>query len=65
MWSGNVPGEGGGQAATHIALSFRAFLPLEFERITNSASRYESKMSVVRGAISAYLAHPVLALASV
>jgi putative transposase len=48
----------------HIALSLRAFLRLELERITNGTSWYESKISVVRGAISAYLADPVLVLAS-
>ncbi|MDG7011543.1 MAG: hypothetical protein JRN11_00300 [Nitrososphaerota archaeon] len=48
----------------HIALSLRAFLRLELERITNDTSWYEPKIPVVRGAISACLVSPVLALAS-
>jgi hypothetical protein len=49
---------------SHIALSLRAFLRLELERVTIGMSWYESKISVIRGAISAYLANPVLSLAS-
>lgn len=48
----------------HITMSLRAFLRLELERLRHGVSWYESKISVVRGAIRAYLASPVLALAS-
>jgi putative transposase len=48
----------------HIALSLRAFLRLELERLRHGVSWYESKISVVRGAISSYLASPALTLAS-
>jgi hypothetical protein len=48
----------------HITLSLRAFLRLELERLTRGVSWYESKISVIRGAISAYLARPVLTLSS-
>jgi putative transposase len=46
----------------HITLSLRAFLRLELERLTHGVNWYESKTSVVRGAICAYLARPVLTL---
>jgi len=48
----------------HITLSLRAFLRLELERLRHGVSWYESKLSVIRGAISTYLASPVLRLAS-
>jgi putative transposase len=48
----------------HIALSLRAFLRLELERLRHGVSWYESKMSVIRGAIRAYLGNPVLTLSS-
>jgi putative transposase len=48
----------------HIALSLRAFLRLELERIRHGVSWYESKISMIRGAISSYLASPTLRLAS-
>ena len=48
----------------HIALSLRGFLRLELERIRHGVSWYESKTSVVRGAIGSYLASPTLGLAS-
>jgi putative transposase len=46
----------------HITLSLRAFLRLERERIRNGVSWYESKKSIIRGAISSYLASPILGL---
>jgi hypothetical protein len=48
----------------HIALALRAFLRLELERIRHDVSWYESKISVIRGAVSSYLASPALSLAS-
>ncbi len=48
----------------HIALSLRSFLRLELERVRHGVSWYESKISVIRGAISSYLVSPVLTLAS-
>ena len=48
----------------HITLSLRAFLRLELERLRHGVSWYESKISVVRGAISAYLSSPTLCLSS-
>lgn len=48
----------------HITLSLRAFLRLELERLRHGVSWYESKISVIRGAIRAYLASPALTLAS-
>jgi putative transposase len=48
----------------HITLSLRAFLRLELERSRRGVSWYESKISVIRGAVSAYLANPSLKLAS-
>jgi putative transposase len=47
---------------SHISLSLRAFLRLERERIRNGVSWYESKTSIIRGAISSYLASPTLGL---
>lgn len=49
---------------SHIALSLRAFLRLELERIRHGMSWYESKISVIRGAVSSYLASPILTLSS-
>lgn len=50
---------------SHISLSLRAFLRLELERVrSRGVSWYESKMSVIRGAISSYLASPTLSLAT-
>jgi putative transposase len=46
----------------HITLSLRAFLRLERERIRYGVSWYESKTSIIRGAISSYLASPTLGL---
>ena len=48
----------------HIALSLRAFLRLELERVTNGVSWYESKISVIRGAIRSYLANPTFTMAA-
>jgi len=48
----------------HITLSLWAFLRLELERRRHGVSRYESKISVMRGAISSHLASQVLRLAS-
>lgn len=49
----------------HITLSLKALLRLEFGRVTSGTIWYESKISVVRRAISACLASPVLGLATV
>ena len=49
---------------SHISLSLRAFLRLELERIRHGVSWYESKTSVIRGAIRTYLARPTLSLTS-
>jgi putative transposase len=38
---------------SHIALSIRAFLRLELERLRHGVSWYESKTSVIRGAVGA------------
>jgi hypothetical protein len=48
----------------HIALSLRTFLRLEIERVRHGVSWYESKISVIREAVSSYLASPLLGLAS-
>ena len=48
----------------HITLSLRAFLRLDLERLRHGVSWYESKIAVVRGAISAYLSSPTLGLSS-
>jgi len=48
----------------HIMLSLRAFLRLELERIRHRISWYESKISVIRGAVRSYLANPTLDLPS-
>ena len=47
----------------HIALSLRTFLRLEIERVRHGVSWYESKISVIREAVSSYLANPLLGLA--
>lgn len=39
----------------HILCAFIAFLKLEWERIQNAISWYEQKLSITRGAITAYL----------
>jgi hypothetical protein len=46
----------------HIALSLRAFLRLEANRLVNAVSWYEAKFSIVRAAITAFLAHPTIEL---
>ena len=43
-------------------LSLRAFLRLEANRLVNAVSWYEAKLSIVRVAIGAFLAHPTLGL---
>jgi putative transposase len=47
----------------HITLLLRAFLRLELKRTSNGTSWYESKLSVIRGAVRTYLANPVITLA--
>jgi hypothetical protein len=47
---------------SHITLSLRAFLRLELSRLRGGTSWYESKISVVRRAVRAYLANPALTL---
>jgi putative transposase len=47
---------------SHITLSLRAFLRLELNRLRGGMSWYESKISVIRGAVRAYLANPALTL---
>jgi putative transposase len=46
----------------HILLSMRAFLRLEANRLVMAVSWYEAKLSIVRGAIRAFLAHPTIKL---
>jgi hypothetical protein len=46
----------------HITLSLRAFIRLEINRVRRGASWYESKISVIREAVRAYLASPFLTL---
>jgi putative transposase len=48
----------------HIALSLRAFLRLELKRVSAGTSWYDSKTSLIRGAIRSYLANPILTLAA-
>ena len=48
----------------HILLSLRAFLRLEVNRLAKAVSWYEAKFSIVRGAVSAFLAHPTIGLLS-
>ncbi|MBI5133473.1 MAG: transposase [Thaumarchaeota archaeon] len=47
---------------SHIMLSLRAFLRLEVHRLMKGISWYETKISIIRGAISSYLANPILSL---
>jgi putative transposase len=47
----------------HITLSLRAFLRLELSRLRGT-SWYESKLSITRGAVRAYLTNPLITLAS-
>lgn len=42
----------------HIGLALRAFLRLEVHRLQTGASWFDAKMSIIRDAIRAYLAHP-------
>jgi putative transposase len=42
----------------HIGLSLRAFLRLEVHRLQTGVSWFETKLSIIREAIRAYLAHP-------
>jgi putative transposase len=46
----------------HVLLSLRAFLRLEVNRLVRAVSWYEAKFSIVRAAISAFLAHPTIGL---
>mgnify|MGYP001063065821 CR=1 FL=1 len=46
----------------HVLLSLRAFLRLEANRLVRAVSWYEAKFSIVRSAISAFLAHPTIGL---
>jgi putative transposase len=46
----------------HILFSLRAFLRLEVNRLVNAVSWYESKYSIVRAAITAFLAQPTIGL---
>lgn len=47
---------------SHIMLSLRAFLRLEMHRLRTGISWYETKISIIRGAIRSYLANPILSL---
>ena len=46
---------------THVVLSVRAYLRLEMARVQRRVSHFESKRGVVREAVRAFLADPVLA----
>jgi putative transposase len=46
----------------HVLLSLRAFLRLEVNRLVRAVSWYEAKFSIVRAAISSFLAHPTIGL---
>jgi hypothetical protein len=46
----------------HIMLSLRAFLRLEVHRLRTCISWYETKVSLIRGAIRSYIANPTLSL---
>lgn len=48
----------------HIGLAIRAFVRLELHRLRTEASWYETKASIIRSAIRAYLAHPTVTLRS-
>jgi putative transposase len=43
----------------HIGLAIRAFLRLEHHFYTTGVSWYEAKARIIRGAVRAYIAHPV------
>jgi putative transposase len=49
---------------SHIQLSIRAFIRLELHRLETGMSWYEAKLSIIRGAIANYLAHPIFILCS-
>ena len=46
----------------HVLLSLRAFLRLEANRLAKAVSWYEAKFSIIRAAISTFLAHPTIGL---
>ena len=48
----------------HIGLAIRAFVRLELHRLRTGVSWYETKTSIIRSAIRAYLAHPTITLGS-
>jgi putative transposase len=48
----------------HIGLAIRAFVRLEVHRLRTGASWYETKTSIIRSAIRAYLACPTITLGS-
>jgi len=48
----------------HITLSLRAFIRLKINGVRRGTSWYESKISVIRGAVGSYLSNPVFTLAS-
>ena len=48
----------------HILLALRAFLRLELHRITTACSWFETKTSIIRHAIRAYLENPTIRLSS-
>ncbi len=48
----------------HIGLAIRAFVRLEMHRLRTGVSWYETKTSIIRSAIRAYLAHPTITLGS-
>jgi hypothetical protein len=43
----------------HLLLALRAFLWLEIYRLRTEVSWYEAKLTILREAMRAYLAHPV------
>jgi len=48
----------------HITLALRAFIRLEINRVNRGMSWYESKISVIRGAVRSYLSNPTYTLAN-
>ncbi len=48
----------------HIGLAIRAFVRLEAHRLRRHLSYFETKTTIIRDAIRAYLAHPTLVLES-
>ncbi len=48
----------------HIGLAIRAFVRLEVHRDRTGTSWFEAKTNIIRDAIRAYLAHPVITLCS-